>query len=227
MLNIIISELSQKQHLAYSCAFFILYFCLESVKVGLFFASELIYFVGIYFIVAYIKKYNFKLISNIKVNCIFLFAGIILLILLQLSMNFVGFQIGTIGQHMKHFMTNHNPIIFIIAFSLFNIFRNLKIQNNLVNYISSLTMHLFVIHNNNLFKIYLRPVLMFNFWEAVRLDLILFVLICGVILFTASTLAAITYNKLLEPIAHKIAEKILQIGLKIYARFESLMLKIE
>ena len=227
LLNITVNKLSQKQHLAYNCTFFFLYFCIGSLKEA-FFVNNLICFIGIYFIVAYVKKYNSKMISNLKINIIFFFAGIILLILLQLGINFAGFRINSIGQNLYYFANMHNPIIIIISLSMFNIFRNLKIQSRIVNYISSLTMFIYVIHENILFRKYLRPYLIFDFWEfSGRINIVLLVLICSLILFSASITVAAVYNKLLQPIAEKIADKILQICLNLYSKFESFMLKLE
>lgn len=80
LLNTVINKLTQKQHLAYNCVFFILYFLIGSIRES-FYVNELICFIIIYFIAAYIKKYNLKLISNQNVNLIFLFAGIFLFVL--------------------------------------------------------------------------------------------------------------------------------------------------
>lgn len=227
LLNTVINKLTQKQHLAYNCVFFILYFLIGSIRES-FYVNELICFIIIYFIAAYIKKYNLKLISNQNINLIFLFAGIFLFVLLLLAMNLAVSHISAAGQHMFHFANNHNPIIFIIAFSMFNIFRNLKIQFNAINYISSLTLFIYIIHENFLFRKYLRPALLFSFWETSgRMNVALFSLICSLILLIASALAAMLYNKTLQPIVEKTADKILQIFLKLYGKFESFMLKIE
>lgn len=227
LLNTIISKLNQRQHLAYNSIFFILYFCIGSVK-GFFFINDLICFIGIYFIAAYIKKYNLKLISNQKINCCLFLTGIFLLMFLQLVTNFAGFRIDFVGQHMFHFVTNHNPIILIISFSLFNIFRNLKIQSRTVNYISSLLLFVYLIHENILFRQYLRSSLIFDFWElSSKMNIVIFTLICGIILFAAAMLIAVVYNKALQPFVQKIADKILQICLKIYGKFEAFMLKLE
>lgn len=228
LINAAINALSPKQHLAYSCVFFILYFCIGSIKNGAFFESKLILFVGIYFIIAYMKKYNSDILSNKKLNYLCLLIGIILLFFLQIIMNFMGLRFESIGSRPFYFATNHNPIIFIIAFSIFNIFRAVKIQSNAINYIASLTIFIYIIHENMLFKKYLKLNLMFNFWEASgRINIVFFILICALILFGVSLFLAVVYNKLLQFVIEKIADKILRLCMILYGKFECFLLKIK
>lgn len=228
LLNIVINKLTQKQHLVYCSVFFILYLCLGSIDIDFLYGNSFIHFVGIYFIIAYLKKYNSKLISTSRTNIIFLAVGMSLLILLLLAMNIAGFHINIVAKKMLQFTGMHNPIILLTAFSMFNIFRNLKIQNKVVNYISSLTIFIYIIHDNVIFRKYLRPNLLFCFWEtSSRMNIVLFALICSLILFTASTLFAILYNKILQPTIEKIADKMLELFLKLYSKFEGFVLKVK
>lgn len=231
LLNNVIENLTQKQHLAYNFIFFILYYCINSIKGGLFFTSSLIGFIGMYFFVAYIKKYMIKLVSSKKVNIICLLIGILLLILLQLTMNTVGLHVDAIGSRVLHFKTstdNHNPIMLLIVFPLFNLFRGIKLQSKFINYISSLTMLLFVIHYNFLYNNHLASELMFNLWKMTgEINFLLFLFAYAVLLFIASTVIAIIYNKLLQLLVHKISEIIMNFIIRIYGKVESFILKID
>lgn len=228
LLNLIINKLNQNQLLVYNSTFFLLYFGINSIKSGSFFVSHLILFVGIYFIVAYVKKYMINLISNKRVNIICFLIGEFLLILSQSTINLLGFYIDPIGSEMFQFANNNNPILLFIAFSLFNIFRSLKIKSNLINYVSSMTMLIYIIHCGRFAVIYVFKTFMFSFWELTgRMNFILFIFIFALLLFIASTFIAIAYSKLLQPWVHKLAEVILQILLRLYGRFECFMLKIE
>lgn len=229
LLNTVISRLTQKQHLAYNCTFFILYFCIGSIK-GLFYINSFVIFIGVYFFVAYVKRYQPKFISSTEKNIICLLTGIVLLILLQISVNIIGLKIDFIGSRVLHFAStvNNNPIVLLIAFSLFNIFRNMKFQNKFINYISSLTMLLFVVHYNYIYVNYISTGFMFRLWETTgKINYLLFIFAYAVLFFIFSTVIAVIYNKLLQPWVHKLAEVILKILLKLYGRFECFMLKIE
>ena len=195
-LNTIIDKITRKQHLAYCFAFFIIYMCIGCIDADFFFGNSLIHFIGFYFIVSYLKN-NLSVISNFKKNIICFFIGI------GLSINF------------------------LIAFSLFNIFRELKFQSKIINYISSLTMLIYIIHENDLFRAYLRTALLYDFWEiSNRMNIVLFILIFSAVLFIASTIIAIVYNKLFQMSVHKLAEKILQLVLKLYGKIEKFILRL-
>lgn len=95
LLNTIINNISQKEHLVYSLVFFILYFGIAFIK-NKFFISDIVIFVGVYFITAYIKRYMANLISNRKFNVICLSVSIILLFSLQFAMNYFSFHSHTV-----------------------------------------------------------------------------------------------------------------------------------
>lgn len=227
LLNIIIDKITRKQHLAYCFAFFILYMCAGCIDADFFFGNSLIHFIGFYFIVSYLKN-NLSVISNFKKNIICFFIGIGLSILLLITMNFAGLHMSIAAQNVLHFtVLNHNPINFLIAFSLFNIFRDLKFQSKIINYISSLTMLIYIIHENDLFRAYLRSDLLYDFWEiSNKMNIVLFVLIFSAALFIASTIIAIVYNKFFQTSVHKLAEKILQLVLKFYGKIEKFILRL-
>lgn len=201
--------------------------CIGCIDADFFFGNSLIHFIGFYFIVSYLKN-NLSVISNFKKNIICFFIGIGLSILLLIAMNFAGLHMNTVAQNILHFsVLKHNPINFLIAFSLFNIFRELKFQSKIINYISSLTMLIYIIHENDLFREYLRTALLYDFWEiSNRMNIVLFILIFSAVLFIASTIIAIVYNKLFQMSVHKLAEKILQLVLKLYGKIEKFILRL-
>ena len=202
--------------------------CAGCIDADFFFGNSLIHFIGFYFIVSYLKKNNLNVISNFKKNIICFFIGISLSIMLLIAMNFVGLHMSIAAQNVLHFTAlNHNPINFLIAFSLFNIFRYLKFQSKIINYISSLTMLIYIIHENDLFRAYLRSDLLYDFWEiSNKMNIVLFVLIFSAALFIASTIIAIVYNKLFQHWVHKLAERIIQLVLKFYGKVEKFILRL-
>lgn len=201
--------------------------CAGCIDADFFFGNNLIHFIGFYFIVSYLKN-NLSVISDLKKNIICFFTGVGLSILLLIAMNFAGLHMSIAAQNVLHFtVLNHNPINFLIAFSLFNIFRDLKFQSKIINYISSLTMLIYIIHENDLFRAYLRSDLLYDFWEiSNKMNIVLFVLIFSAALFIASTIIAIVYNKFFQTSVHKLAEKILQLVLKFYGKIEKFILRL-
>ena len=88
-------------------------------------------------------------------------------------------------------------------------------------------MLIYIIHENDLFRAYLRTALLYDFWEiSNRMNIVLFILIFSAVLFIASTIIAIVYNKLFQMSVHKLAEKILQLVLKLYGKIEKFILRL-
>ena len=227
LLNLALNGLTQKQHLAYNIIFFLLYCCISLIKTSAFFASRIIGFMIIYFFVAYLKKYTIKLMNSKKWNIIFLITALILLVILQLVTNFLGLHFGFLKDKMQHWNSMYNPLLIIISCAMFNIFRNFKFKNKVINYISSITLLIYIIHENIIFRTYLRQKLIYIFWEKTEnINILILVIIFGIILFVISTCTAILYNKFLQPLVHKSADRILKIILKTYERIENYILKI-
>lgn len=227
LLNLVIERMDRKTHLAYSLAFFVLYYLISFVKES-FFYSPLIGFVGIYFIITYCKKYMLQFFSSKKVNLSLMFMGVAGWIILFLVTNFLGNRIDFFYDKMRHWYTLMHPFFLIIAFALFNLFRLSSFQSKMINELSSLSLLIYIIHENYLFRTKIRPLYYDYIYTEFSYEyLIGWVLLYVVILFLGSALLAMLYSKLLQPIVHKIAEKLLTLLLKIYGKFEAMALKIK
>lgn len=227
LLNIIINKLSQKQLLAYNAVFFILYSCLIFLKDDLFFYNNFLAFVVVYFFTAYLKKYMPNLMKSKKANTKILAAGIIFLIILQLAKNFVGLHVDSYYDKIIPQETiKTNPILLIIVFALFNKFRLWEFKSKAVNYLSSLTLLIYIFHENFIFRKYVRVDWLLNIWlKSGRMNIILLLLLFGTCLFAAATLVSVVYNKLFQPIIHKAADKLFGLICRLYAKLETLILK--
>lgn len=226
-LNLVIEHIDRKTHLAYSMAFFVLYHIIGFVKQTLFF-SKLIGFVGIYFIVVYCKKYMPKICSSPKKNLLFLCISAAGWIAFALTVNFLGNRSDILHDKMLHWQTFMNPFFLVFAFSLFNLFRVSHIQSKKINRLSSLSLLIYIIHQNYFFISRIRPLYYdFIYTEFSYEYLIGWVLLYAVLLFCGSVLLAALYQVILQPIAHKVAGIVLALLLKIYRKFEVAALKIQ
>lgn len=228
LLNMIIEKQSKKTNLSYSIAFITLYMFIGFIKKGSYYYSTLIGFIGIYFIVAFLKKYMLNTISNKKYNYIALCIGIVGWIGFNFSINILG-TYGSFFQHkMKHWSYIMNPLFFLVAFSLFNLFRQLNFKSKTINYLSSLTLLIYIIHVNPFIQCYLKIVLFNNIYTTYTYKyVVLWIVLFGIILFLLTVAAAIIYNKILQPIIHKLANKIIFILTKIYLKVENKLLKLD
>ena len=87
--------------------------------------------------------------ANTKVNLIML----VITGLAFYSLIFINFALHLIN--IKWHVLN-NPFFLIIAINLINLFSNLKINSNLINTISALSLFVYIMHDNILFREFLR-----------------------------------------------------------------------
>lgn len=99
----------------------------------------------------------------------------------------------------------------MIAFSSLNLFRQLKFKSYFINYVSGLSLLIYIIHENILFRWKVRPVI----WEWILKNLdkkLLFVWIGVylVVLFFLSTVLASFYKETLQKLIHKMSDDVHQ-----------------
>lgn len=208
-LNEIIFKRTQKELLIIILIALFLYFVLNYIKYGLFFTSPLIEFSVIYLTIAYIKLYMKEFSKNLKGNYIlFLFAilGIPILILIT---NFLGLNIEFFKDKLQHWNRNNSIFLLLTAVTLFNIFNSKKFISNKINYISSLSLLVYIIHENILIRTYLRPTIWIYIHEKIGYkNIIVIDLLYSVILFAISIIIAAIYKKLIQKIAYSIATEL-------------------
>ena len=193
-LNIVIKKLTQKQLLGLSYTLFILYFVIAFIK-NSYDLNNLIVFVTVYFIVNYFKKYmeNFW---NDKKRCITLLVlGIISLIILQFLTNFIGLKFEFLQNKQLYWVVNNNPILFIIAIALFYLFKQMSFKSHFINTISSLSLYIYLIHENLLFRTYTRVYIWHYIYEKIGYTYIIIeILVYALLLFIISIIISYVYK---------------------------------
>ena len=204
-LNLIICHINQKQLFRISILSIIVYFGICFIKNDLLFNSNLIVFISIYFIIAYIKKYCIKFVKNKKINLILLIASLGVSLLSLIVINKIELTLGINEIKLIKFATNNNIFLLINSITLFNLFFNLNFSNKVVNYISSLSMLIYVIHENLLVRRYLRP----KIWSDIlniygEKYIIIEDIIFSILILCVSSFIAIIYKNTIQKIVIKI-----------------------
>lgn len=232
-LNGIADRLTQKRHLLFvSVAFFLYYIVsyLHAIVFGgtLFFASSLIQWSVIYFTVSYIKKYTPQFCENIKANFALLFLACAGHIFVVFAINVIGLKIDAMDGKALNPVAVIGPFLIIIAITLFNIFRKLKFKNILINYVSSLSMLIYIIHENILLRTYFRP----RIWQYIFLNygythLLLWVFALALAIFVCSFAVSSLYRLLFGKLNAVISNKLYNIIKSVYRKYEAVILKIK
>lgn len=194
-LNIIIKNLSKKDLFLLDIGLFFIYSIIGSIFLESFFYTQLIGFIELYFIVAYVKLYLTELGNNNRKNIVILLVCSIFYILLILFTNLLGLHIGILHDKMLHWCYFYNPFMILISISLFNVFKNLKIKSKIINFLSSLSLFVYIIHTNYLYVHYTFLQTYSCIYESFSFKYILpIVLIYGVVLLIISSFLSITYS---------------------------------
>ena len=205
-LNLIIHKMTRRELLTANSICFFLYFCVSYVKNGLLFGNNLVLFIIIYFLTAYERLYgngekkSWQFWTALLLICSICNWGIPLLT------NFAGLKIGFLRNHTLHWATTYSPFIPVICISLLQLFRRLRFVSPAVNRISSLTLYIYVVHENLLFREYVRPwffyLIYFNFGYQY---IVLWVLALTIAMYAGSALIGFAYQQTLGKAVWQIA----------------------
>ncbi len=205
-LNLIFEKIGQKEHLIANGIAFFMYCILNMIRHDLLDSTNFVTFIVIYSIVAYVKRYHIDLADNIRLNWIGFITGFFGLVLLVFLTNMIGLRNGFIGQQMLHWAKNSNPLIILMAFSLFNLFRNLHFKNRGINFIGSVTLIIYITHENLLVREYLRPVIWDSLYEQYGMEhLVPQVLVFAIVLFSVAVIVSVLYKITIQKVTTELA----------------------
>ena len=208
-INLIIKHLDQRKHLIVASTLFIAYFLL-----GFFdkfpWASKGTYWIVMYFVMAYLRLYGARFCNSKKANIIALVSTIVVHIGFLILSNYIFINSGEWGT--MYWNGYNNPLLFIIALTSLNLMKQTRFSSRVINYVSSFSLLIYVIHENLLFRTYLRPLI----WEWIYLNLgydllFLWIFLFALALFAAAFIVAIIYRYTLEKPIHKLSDWLLSI----------------
>ena len=113
-----------------------------------------------------------------------------------------------------------------MAFSMFNIARGVRFENNIVNYISRLSLLIYIFHENLLLRTFYRPQL----WNYVYKqfgyeDILIWTLILVVLVFSFGLITSIIYRNTMEKIVTIVCDWLYPILQKFYIKIERNIMK--
>lgn len=221
LLNSIIDKLDKKNLLQSSIVLSVLYFGVAFVKIDSFECNNLVRWVALYFVMAYLQKYSQDFMNDTKQNVILLLVGFAGFIGIALFANVAGLKFLFLSNKVLHWNTNSHPFIIAIAIALFNLIRKWTYKSVVINYISSLSLLIYIIHENIVLRTYVRP----EMWKYIYLSygyshILFWVVILSFIVFAFGVIASIVYDKTLRTLIGKT-------GNKIYVIVRNICLKLE
>lgn len=176
---------------------------------------------------AYVKIYLKDIASDKKVNIIFLCAGILGNLSAVLVTNFLGLRMGSFADKLLKWDNFCNPFIIIFVIALFNLMRSVNFKNHFINYVSSLSLLIYIIHENIILRQYYRPLLFVYIYENFGYDhILLWVLLLSAVIFVTCAIISFVYEKILRIPVNKLSQFVCRICTNIWIKFESFALKL-
>lgn len=200
-INLMLGNLTQRQHLLTAMTLIVMYFGFAWLKGDMFFPSVLLYWLAAYVLVSYIRHYTIKTFSNKKVLFIGIGIGFAGMVGIDSLINFLGLHVGALNNKAVHFQGHNNPFVLLLALSLLGFAIRKKGWNSrIINYLSSLSLFVYVIHENQMVRVFLRPLYFVYIKQYFGFELVLlWLLLFAVGLFAVSVILSIGYKELLAP----------------------------
>ena len=135
--------------------------------------------------------------------------GLLSLIGIIIFLNYFGLNNPDLEISLLMFNSKDSVFLIIIAFGWLNIFRRFNFQSKIVNYIASMSLLIYIIHENLVFKKYFRP----YFWQLIYKTfgydyILLWTLVFVVGLFLVSALFGYLYKLLLQKRVYNLTDKL-------------------
>lgn len=228
-LNKVLKLTNQKELLRLNLVLLFLYYGINFIKPSYFY-SDLFPFIIIFFMIAYIKLYLQDFSNDRKKNGILFALSVIGLFLLILGTNLVGLKTHYFPNKMSYWVRNYNPFLLLIALSLFNLFKSFKIHHFMINYFSSLSLYVYLIHENLLVRNHIRVSLWNYVYHTFSFRYIVVeVLIYSFLFLLISLILSILYKYTVSKIITIVVDKISQNSfiMKKWGIFEEKILKMK
>lgn len=210
LLNIIIHGVPKRSLLLFVLGSSVIYcFLIFLIPAGGFYCNQFIEFIVVYFIIAYCKLHLKSLMEDKKLNLIVCIGSFMLLMCEIVGTNYLGLKIGRFSHSLGHWRTFINPIIILCAISLLNLFRTLQFNSRFINYISSCSMLIYIIHENWLIREYVRTDYFRWVYYTFSYDrLLLWCLFLAIISFVASLAITVIYKLAIQKKIYALSDKI-------------------
>lgn len=218
-----LSCLSKKSHFVLVLGSLIIYGCLSIFNLAPV-GSYLLQFFYILNIVAFIKWHVPSLFRRTKLNLLVFMFGMILTY--GLYIGFIFLRPYNAFFERFCFFSLYSPLLVFSLIALFGLFENMKFQNKFVSYLSTCSLFVYVIHENDLLRSIIRPMyyeyMITNFGENLAL---VYMLICGLFMFIAGFVLSVIYKETLHRITVAASNKIYNLLKKVFNSFYNKIFK--
>ena len=207
LINISINSMDHKMMKTYFFIFIgIIFINMFAYNGDLLFLNYFFGFLFVYFIITYIKKYVKIFENNFKLNITICITCLCLLILSILLINYLGLKYVFFSKQLLLLNRFYNPLILMFAISLLYLMKNNERHNKIVNYISSLSLLIYVFHAHPYIQGFVKGLYFDYYYNIGYKNLVILSLLLAVI-FTVGSLVLSAMYSLIEQFTIKLIKK--------------------
>ena len=226
VLNGIINRMNKTGLFRLSIALFCLYCLLPFVK-GSFFGSKIIYWITMYFVIAYCKKYLQNYLDRGGLNIVVMAISFLCFIGSVVVMNALCRRYSVFTGQLMHWNADNNPFLFVLSFSMLQIARSIKFRNIAINYVSGLSMLVYILHENIIIRTYFRPQIINSIHTHFGDSQIAVWVVCvALLIFISSVIVAAIYRETLQLIVRKVSNGLFRCLRRHWLAFERKMTRL-
>lgn len=209
-LNSIVDSVKQRTLLSIVLVMDLLYLCVNYVQiVELLFVSQLIVWTALYFTVAYVKLYLKDTASDVKKNLVGMLAGLAGQLAVFLATNYLGLRIAFFHDKVITWGGVSNPFFALSVICMLNLARQAAFHSGLINKIASLSMLVYIIHENVMVRTYLRPWLLNRIMEHLEgMHVLPVTLLFAGAIFVTSVCLSLVYERTLQKLVYRVSDSI-------------------
>lgn len=209
VLNKLIAAVSQREHLRIVMFSLLIWVGANYVMVDWFFPSRIILWCTVYFLVAYMKLYGVKFVSRRRNGVILLSIGVVGTVAQVVVMNLIGLKLGALADRVLWWNTNCSPFYLLVAIGGLMIAAQSKISSRAINYISGLSLFIYLIHDNLLLRTHVLPEVWARIYQGFGGSCtVLWDLLFSLALFSASALVGALYKETLQKLITKASDNL-------------------
>lgn len=169
--------------------------------------SDILYFIYLYVLSGYLKKYKIKFIDS-KKKCILLIITMLIFIMtVSIVSTFMAQYVKIFDKLIKYFDKSNSVPILILALSIFELFRTVEIRENKAIYMFARTSFaVYLIHDNvNFKKILWNDIFKTNeFFYANSVKLLIHIIVTLAVIYIGCTMIELIREKLFRRIIYNI-----------------------
>ncbi|MGN0452384.1 MAG: acyltransferase family protein [Ruminococcus sp.] len=208
VLNTVISSITKKQLLVCNLVTGFLYCGVNLMIHDRYYYTQLVGFICIYLFVAYIKIYMTDFIKNKAKNIACFCISALCLIGFLVLFNIIGLKVDALNGYVVTWSIIINPFIIIMSVTVFNLVNNHYFHNRVVNYLSGLSLLIYIIHGNRILQDHFKMNVFAKIYAQYSYQYILgWVIVFGFALLIFGTVAAMIYSATLQKLVYFLYSK--------------------